>query len=271
MVRCDMEGSSGIVSYAQVDPADREYADGRALFMADLVALLRGLGEGGAEEVTVYDEHKQGRNVDLAQVPDYVTVLAGKPPYRPDWPGGLDQSYTGLVMLGLHAMKGVEGALLPHTYEGGVRAMRLNGQLVGEIGMEAAIAGEFGVPLVLVTGDSAAVQEALELCPDTIGVVVKDSVDSAGALCYPVTVTTTLIRQAARQVVATPPAVEPVRFEAPVRLEVVFEDGSFLEAMRGAYGPDFSDERTLGLEGGGPTEVYAEYWRRKLEARGEKR
>jgi D-amino peptidase len=271
MVRCDMEGASGIVDYEQVDPANTAYADGRALFMADLVALLRGLGEGGADEVTVYDEHRQGRNVDLAQIPDYATVLAGKPPYRTDWPGGLDSSYTGLVLLGLHAMNGVAGALLPHTYESSIRAMRLNGETVGEIGMEAAVAGEHGVPLVLVTGDSAAIQEALALCPDTLGVVVKDSIDAAGALCYPVTVTTTLIRQAARQVVSSPPEVEPIRLKAPVSLEIELEDGALLDALRSAYGGDFAGERTLALEGGGPTEVYSEYWRRKLEVRGEKR
>jgi D-amino peptidase len=270
MVRCDMEGASGITSYAQVDPADREYREGRDLFMADLLALLNGLSEGGAE-VVVYDEHRDGRNIDLTRIPDSVSVVTGKPPYRKDWPGELDGSFTGLVLCGFHGMAGAEEAVLPHTYERAISRMRLNDQPIGEIGLETAVAGDLGIPLLLVTGDSAAIREAIGLRDQVLGVVVKDARGPSGALCYPLSVTTSLIHRAARQVATAPPAIEPWRVDGSVELSVDLEAGEFAAAMERLFGDDFEGERTLRLKGASVTEAYAEYWRRKLEARAEMR
>ncbi|MCK5801201.1 MAG: M55 family metallopeptidase [Lentisphaeria bacterium] len=157
MVRCDIEGVSGVVSYEQAEPGRPEYAVGHRLFMADLLALIEGLSEGGTEEIVIYDEHYYGRNVDLTAIPEHVSVICGKPPYREDWAGGLDESFDGVVLLGFHSKFGTPDGLLHHSYELDIRDLRLNGVSVGEIGMEAAIAGDVGVPVLLVTGDSAGV------------------------------------------------------------------------------------------------------------------
>ena len=178
MVRCDIEGVSGVVSYEQAEPGKREYAFGHEMFMSDLIALLQGLNAGGADEVVIYDEHYYGRNIDMGELVCNVSAICGKPPYRPDWAGGLDASFAGVVLLGFHSKFGTPGGLLHHTYELDIRDLRINGVSVGEIGMEAAIAGDYGVPVVLVTGDSAGVAEAPIAMP-------RSAAASAGASLIP--------------------------------------------------------------------------------------
>lgn len=263
MVRCDVEGVSGIVSYEQAKPGAPEYPSGRKLFMGDLLSLLEGLREGGADEVIVYDEHSSGRNVDLEQVPDFCRIICGRPPYRIDWPGGLDNSFDGLILLGYHAKNGTSGALLPHTYESDINDIRLNGVSLGEIGMETAIAGDYGVPSVLITGDSAGIQEATSLCPGIVAVIVKDSINEHGATCYPLQITTNIIRQAATQIVNNPPDVKPYHVYEEITLAVVLKEGPFLESLKQCCGSDMKDEHTIVFHGTSATGVWVQYLQKK--------
>ena len=265
MIRCDMEGVSGIVSPAQAEPGATEYKVGLCLFMSDLLAAIGGLREGGADTVVVYDEHYFGRNIDLTRLPANVSVIAGKPPYRADWAGGLDESFAGLVLVGFHSRCG-SGELLHHTYEPDICGLALNGLAVGEIGMEAAIAGDFGVPTVLVTADSAGTAEAEELLPGVLTVAVKESLGATGALCPGTAVTAARIRAAARAAVLHAPAVEPFRVSAPVHLEVSLCAGSFQRALADTFPEVMQDERSLAIDGSTVTEVWSRYWDMKKRA-----
>ena len=77
MIRCDIEGVTGIVSYDQTEPGNVEYPFGQKMFMADLIALLEGLNEGGADEIYIYDEHYYGRNIDVGQLPENTVAICG--------------------------------------------------------------------------------------------------------------------------------------------------------------------------------------------------
>ncbi len=268
MIRCDMEGVSGVVSYLQAEPGRPEYAFGRAMFQFDLMACLEGLLSGGAGEIVIYDEHFFGRNVDPAWLPDQVSVICGKPPYRAGWAGGLDSSFAGVILLGLHSKAGTRNGLLNHSYEPDIRDLRLNGISVGEIGMEASIAGDFGVPVLLVTGDSAGMREAERLLPGVRTVRVKESISVSGGKCHPSSVTAVWIRDAARLIVENPPHVRPRRAGPRVRLEITFNQGPYLEAFRGLYAGRMQNDRSIVLKGHGATEVWAEYWEMKLRAQG---
>lgn len=265
MIRCDIEGVTGVVSYAQAEPGKPEYAFGHRMFMSDLKACLDGLVAGGADEIVVYDEHYYGRNVDLAAVPPQVSVICGKPPYRADWAGGLDGSFAGLILLGFHSKFATPGGLLHHSYELDVRDLRLNGVSVGEIGMEAAVAGDWGVPLVMVTGDSAGIAEAEALVPGVRGVVVKESLSETGGRCDPVSVTAERIRSAAEAVVASPPDVTPYAVGDDVTLEIELNDGAYLDSVRRQLTSEMAGGRTLVLHGESATAVWADYWRKKLD------
>lgn len=261
-----MEGIGGIVSYEQAEPGKSEYAFGRDMFMAELIALVEGLKAGGADQVVIYDEHYYGRNIDLARLPRYAAAICGKPRYRADWAGGLHESFGGVVLLGFHAKARTPGALLAHSYELDIRDLCLNGVSVGEIGIEAAVAGDCGVPVLMVTGDSAGVAEAEALLPGVQSVTVKEALGESGALCYPLEVTTEMIRTAAEAVVREKPNVEPYRVQSGAVLEIELNDGPYLVAVRELCGDRMSNNRTVILKGKNATAVWAEYWQIRLSA-----
>ena len=233
MIRCDIEGVSGVVSYEQADPQRPEFAFGQRMFMWDLLALIDGLNAGGADEIIVYDEHFYGRNIDIDRLPENVTAICGKPPYRKDWAGGLDASFSGLILLGFHSKRNT-GELLHHSYEPDIKDLLLNGISVGEIGIEAAIAGDYGVPLAMITADSAGIEEAESLVPGVVGVSVKESLWHSGGACYSAKKTGKMIYDAAASLVSNPPTVKPWKIVNP-ELEVVFQSGPYHNKFKELY------------------------------------
>ncbi len=266
MIRCDIEGVSGVVSYDQAEPGKSEYEFGLRMFQSDLCACVDGLLAGGADDVVIYDEHYYGRNIDPTWLPKKVSVIMGKPPYRADWAGGLDESFAGLILLGFHSKFGTPGGLLHHSYELDIRDLRLNGVSVGEIGMETAIAGDYRVPLLLVTGDSAGCAEAEALVPGVRTVAVKESLGETGGRCLPLAVTAPMIREAASSVTESAAAAGPWQLHGGVTLEISLNPGPYADAVRRLYADDLNSSGALVLEGGSATAVWADYWQRKLEA-----
>ena len=195
-----------------------------------------------------------------------LSFIAGKPPYRADWAGGLDASFAGLVLVGFHSKYGTPGGLLHHSYELDIRDLRLNGVSVGEIGMETAIAGDFGVPLLLVTADSAGCAEAGALVPGVKTVAVKESLGETGGCCLPLGVTAAMIRQAAGDAMTTTPGARPWTLGPAVTLEVSLNPGPYADAVRRLYAADLNHDGDLVLKGASATAVWADYWQRKLEA-----
>lgn len=266
MVRCDMEGVTGVVNYDQVTPGRPAYEFGQRMFMNDLLALLNGLTAGGVEEVILYDEHKTGCNIDLAALPEHVTAICGKPPYRPDWAGGLDESCSGMILLGLHAKAGSAPALMPHTYEHDIADLRLNRRSIGEIGLEAAIAAEHGVPTLLVVGDSAGAAEATALLPGVHTVAVKESLSESGAACLPPAATARLIREAATKIAKSPPPVNLFTAGSPLRLKVELRPGLYQQSFARLFSAYMTDDSTVVIEDASVTGAWARYWDMKLKA-----
>ena len=269
MIRCDMEGVGGVVSYEQTRPGTPEYARAQEWFMAELIALAAGLKQGGADRIVIYDEHYWGRNIDVAQLPQGTEAICGKPPYRADWAGGLDDSFAGMILLGLHSKDGTPGGLLPHTYEHDIADLVLNGISVGEIGMEAAIAGDSGVPTVMITADSAGVEEALALLPGIQTVTTKQSLSATGGVCLPLADVTHKIKHTAAQVAARPSEVEPFRLSAPADLKIHLHAGLFLDTVRQLFPSQMTDDQTLSISAATATAAWSEYWQIKLRCQSE--
>ena len=154
LVMTDIEGVTGVTTFPQAESSEF----GRDMLMNDLQAVLAGIRDAGAEAV-IYDMHTDGRNVRLGEVD--APVVMGKPIdgrlYR-----GVGQSVDALFLLGLHTMQHT-GALLAHSYLREYDAIYINGILIGEIGVEAALAGEQGIPLAFVSGDDKGCEEAAAL------------------------------------------------------------------------------------------------------------
>ena len=260
MIRCDIEGVSGVVSYEQAEPGKSEFEFGKRMFMSDLMAVIEGLNAGGADEIWVYDEHYYGRNIDIDELPDNVFCINGKPPYTKNWAGGLDSSFAGLILLGFHSKRGTENALLNHTYEPDIVNIDINGVSVGEIGMETAIAGVYNVPLVMIVADSEGIREAKELVPGVVGVSVKESLSEFGAVCYPLNVTKNKIYEAAKAVAEKSCDAKP--YEAgKAKVEFTLKPGRYTDIYKMLY---TVENNVSVIEGETVLEAYAEYWNSKL-------
>jgi len=196
----DMEGITGVVSPdKQAKPGSPGYEEAREFLMSDLNATVQGALEGGASQVLIYDMHYYGLNVILDKLHPKAKIIMGNPHVvSPEM--GLNDTFKAMLMIGFHAMAETKGALLPHTYSYDMKALYLNGVLMGEIGMEAAIAGTYGIPLVMLSGDSKGMEEAEKILEDWTKpetATVKYAISEGGALCFSPSLTRDIIKRKA--------------------------------------------------------------------------
>jgi len=222
----DGEGITGIVNHEkQVKPGAPGYSEMRKLLMSDLNAAVEGAYEAGASEVIIYDLHYYGRNVILDELYPEAQIIMGKPP-KIEPPSGMDKTFDALMMIGFHSMAETKNGLLSHTYTLDMKSLRLNGILMGEIGLEAAIAGTNGVPLVMVSGDSMAMNEARDLIGDFEEACVKYSISTYGALCFPPTKTASIIKQKSIAALKRIKEFKPYIVNPPFIITIEFYEGS---------------------------------------------
>lgn len=259
-VRSDMEGLYGVVGWPEVIPGTSTYEGARKWLHEELFALATGLADGGSSYLEIYDEHYFGLNIDPSLLPSGTAVYRGKPPYRADWPGGLDASFAGLILQGYHSMSGTKNANLPHTYEPDIAAIYINEKLVGEIGVEATIAGEAGVPFALYIGDRHGAEEAKALVPEVTTVVVKDGFAMEKALCRSGADVLKEIREKAKLLAEQGPAAKPLTFGSPITLRVKLFPGPYRETFRRDFPKLWEGEDTVVLAASSVTVAWAEYW-----------
>ncbi len=249
----DVEGVTGVTNYQQAETSEF----GIRMLMNDIKAVLDGILSIPGNSVLIYEEHTDGCNIRLEELPAEVSVVRGKPLVEGAW-AGIDASFDGLIMVGFHARAQETGALLPHSYVRWNRNISVNGITVGEIGMEAALAGENGVPLVLVTGDSAGVKEAEALVPGVVTVTVKEAIGEYEALCYPPARTGQMLKQAGEMVGRQVPPTAPLVFGKPAVLKVELEEGAFLDRVRDWY-PERLDGATVEIREDTLTAAWTRY------------
>jgi len=245
----DGEGITGIVNHPlQVMPDSPGFSEMRALLMSDLNAAVDGAAAAGAGELVVYDMHVKGLNVIPEKLHAPAVVVLGKPPkVKP--PAGIDESYDALLMVGYHSMAETAGGLLPHTYTLDMKELRLNGVLMGEIGLEAALAGSVGVPLVMVSGDDMAMKEAEALLGDFEGASVKYAASESGALCLPPAASRTLIREKAVSALGRLKDFKPYKADPPFRIEIEFYEESSAKKASEVDGVSRKGTRGIVMEG----------------------
>ncbi len=249
LVMTDIEGVTGVTTFAEAENSQL----GRDMLMNDLNAVLNGIWKAGAEAV-VYDMHTDGRNIDLSEL--YVPVVRGKPILEDNWRGVGGAEFDGLYMVGLHTMQHT-GALLAHSYLKEYDSIHLNGILVGEIGMEAALAGELGIPLKFVSGDDMGCREAEELIPGIVTYAVKESLGDDTAICYPPKVTYDKLYDAAMTAVER--EVKPFVILPPYEIKIKFSDCDYLRAMKEIHPEIFASEDTVVMKGDNLLKTWSEY------------
>ena len=173
-ISVDMEGVSGITDPEDVLPDGADYQRGRVFMTGDANAAILGAYDGGADEVLVNDSHWIMRNLLLEQLDPRARTIKGLHKSL-CMVQGLDPSYDGAVFVGYHACAGTEGGVLNHTLLGKeIQNVYLNGEPTGETRLNAAYAGHFGVPVLVVAGDAAVCAEAERFLDGTVTVAARE-------------------------------------------------------------------------------------------------
>lgn len=213
-----------MVSYErQSHPQAFHYQEARESLMSDLNSAIEGAIASGSKEVLVYDMHYWGLNTIISKLHPSAKAILGKPNVVPP-DNGLDESFAGLMFVGLHAKAETAGGLLTHTYNLDIKDLTINGVSVGEIGMEIALAGEFGVPAIFISGDSKALEEAKTFSDNIETVCVKQPITDLSAVCLPMEVTAKLIKEKAEKAVRNASSFGAYRLDYPVTVEVEYYD-----------------------------------------------
>ncbi|MCL6628173.1 MAG: M55 family metallopeptidase [Armatimonadetes bacterium] len=211
----DMEGISGISGSDFVLPNGSHFEEGRRYYTWDINACVRGCMNAGADGVIVRDGHGQGNHALLSELDPRVEIIQGRTERR--MPGIAE--CEGLILLGYHAMAGTSGALLEHTYSSAaIQNLWMNGRLVGEIGVDAAIAADYGVPTIMVSGDDHACREAEVWIPGVVTCQVKTGLGAEGARLLPIDASHRLIEAKAAEAVSSIRNAKPISVEHPVTL-----------------------------------------------------
>lgn len=236
-ISCDMEGTAGVCSWKQCDPADiHEYPIFRRYMTLEVRAAIEGAREAGARGIIVNDSHWSMHNLLLDELPDDddVRVVSGAPK---TWSmmQGLNATADAVFFTGYHAKAGDSGTL-SHTYSESVYSVAVNGRPCSEALLNAALAGSYGVPVVLVTGDRTIVEEATRTLPWAVGIAVKDAIGHSAVNSLTPQAAREAIRGGAREAMGRIERARPFLFDPPFELTLEtagVEHADFIELMPG--------------------------------------
>lgn len=225
LIATDMEGITGVTTWDQVTPGHAEYARFRKLMTQDVNAAVRGACDAGADEIIVADGHWNGSNILIEELDPRARLNSGSPsPFS--MMQGIEESVDGVMFIGYHARNGSPSAILDHTWSSRTVAnVWLNDILTGEYGLNAAVAGHFGVPVIMVSGDQTACAQVTELLGDVETAVVKQAAGRFAAECLAPDVTQGIIclnaeRAVQRLVEGEVP--DPFVLDTPITVTVEF-------------------------------------------------
>jgi D-amino peptidase len=216
----DMEGVSGIFdTELQCLPyKSPRWEESRKLLTGEINAAVDGLFEGGATEVVVLDGHSSGQNLSVSDIHPRVRLLTGgavSPTLE------LDSSYSALIFVGQHALAGAEKGILGHSYDSqNIQNIWVNERPTGEIGAIVMLAGGFGIPVVMLAGDTAACKELRQLVPQAECAEVKSGVSRTAGFMLSHPASCSLIREKARRGLERLAECKPYRVVGSVEVKV---------------------------------------------------
>lgn len=234
---CDMEGTAGVCSWMQCDPSNRsEYPVYRRYMTQEVRAAIDGARSTGAVDVVVNDSHWDMRNLLWDELPPDVRVVSGgRKPFS--MAEGLGPGFDGAFFTGYHARVGDANGVLAHTYTAdSLYNVRINGVTCSEALLNAAMAGLYGIPLLLVSGDRVVVEHVKEYMPWVTGVVVKEGIGHYAADSITPKAAQAALREGAARAVRDRASAKPFTFDSPMTLEIDttrVEHADFIELMPG--------------------------------------
>ncbi|MCG0277860.1 MAG: M55 family metallopeptidase [Thermanaeromonas sp.] len=228
-ISADMEGVAGVTTWEEVEPSGgNAYQRACRLLAGEVNAAVRGALAAGATRVVVNDAHNKMHNLQGEALSPKAHLIKGGP--KPlGMMEGIDPRFNAVLFVGYHARAGSAG-VLAHTYTAAILSCRVNGREVGEIGLNAWVAGLYGIPVVVVSGDNVACAEARELLGEVKTVVVKEARSYYSAYSLSPVAAREKIKLAVLEALGDIKSFAPLKPPAPVTLEVEFKEVSQAEA-----------------------------------------
>jgi D-amino peptidase len=242
-IMTDMEGVSGIHKSEYVQRGSDRYAEGRKLFTEDVNAAVAGCFDAGATQVVVRDAHSGGDHLLMDEVDARAVIDHGG---AGRWTGELDETFDAAMIVGQHAMAGTPDGFLDHTQSStSWFEFSINGRPVGEIGQFACIAGGFDVPIVMLSGDKAATEEARALLGDIAVAAVKEGRGRMAALCLAPKYARELIRKAAAEGIGRVGKIAPWKPKLPMEILLKVTRSDYADEVAHKPGNERLDARTI--------------------------
>jgi len=223
-ISADMEGITGVVTGEQLGPTGFEYARFREFMTQEVNAAIEAARAAGATDIVVSDSHGNGQNLLLEKLPRDTLLIRSWP--RPlMMMQGIDETFAGVIFIGYHTATTNSQGVRAHTISSARLAdVRLKGVSVSEAGLNAAIAGHFNVPVIMVSGDDAVVKETQALLGNVEGAVVKWASGFHSAKTLMPEAGQQLIREKVKNAMARIKDFKPYKLAAPVQLDVRFKN-----------------------------------------------
>jgi D-amino peptidase len=248
-ISVDMEGVCGVVSWDDVTVGGTDYGLFRKLMTQETNAAIEGALAAGATEIVVRDGHDTGRNI----LPD---LLRPEARLLRDWSygplsmmEGIDKTFDAVVFIGYHARASTPNAVLKHTMTTKLLDVIINGKKMPEAGINGLMAGYFGVPVVLVSGDQAIAAQAKELFGDIETAVVKEAIATAALSLHPAKAQE-LIKQKTTAALKRLKDFKPYKLAPPYTLDVSFADEAGAQKASWIPGAVRKDEHTVSFTAG---------------------
>ena len=229
-ISVDLEGIAGVVANSQTSASGANYEWARKQMLAETNAAIEGAFAGGATEVLVNDSHGPQTNLRPDEVDRRASLITGQP--KPlGMTQGLDSTFDAAVYIGYHAPGSTANAVHGHTFSGALKVVRLNGKEVGEYGLNAMMAGYWGVPVVFISGDRAAVEMAQDFIPGVDGLAVKEGIGYFAAKTMNPLEAREKITAGVRAALVKRIARQPVRLGSSITMQIELDELSHADQV----------------------------------------
>ncbi|MBI4429293.1 MAG: M55 family metallopeptidase [Ignavibacteriales bacterium] len=254
-ISVDMEGIAGVVSGDQLGPGAFEYERFRQFMTKEALAAVAAAKESGASEILVSDSHGNGENLLIDQFPKDVRIIRSWP-RRLGMMAGIDATFDAAIFIGYHSSTNNLQGVRAHTFSSArLTRVALNGNNVTEGAWNAAIAGHFGVPVIMVSGDEATIGEVRELVGNIEGAEVKKSLSFHSANTMTPEAAQELIGQKVKSALSRLKDFKPFGIKTPVSFELGFKHYRPVEVLAYLKGVERIDSHTIRFVGKDMLEV----------------
>jgi len=229
-ISVDMEGIWGVVHGDQTSAQGHDYGTARKWMAEDVNAVIEGLLDAGASEIVVNDSHGSMRNILAGDLHPKATLISGSP--KPlSMMQGIDASFDACIFIGYHARAGTAAATLDHTISGStIRSIQINGREQPELGINAAIAGYYKVPVIMLSGDAETCSQAKSILGDELTTVaVKEATGRYAAKLLPRDEARSRLKAGAKEALLKREKIAPFRLSAPFQFELEFHNSGQAE------------------------------------------